>query len=376
VTDTEKLLDFAKDNKIDLTVIGQEAASDAGVVDSFEAAGLTIFGPTKAATRIESSKAFSKDLMKQQKIPTAQYEVFSDAGKALDYLKDARFPLVIKADGLADGKGVVICHDLARARSTIEDMMRNKTLKEAGSVVVIEQFLEGQEISIHVLCDGNKIVLFPPSQDYKQVYDGDKGPNTGGIGAIAPVAWVNDEQMNEVEKKIVQPALAGLRHKNTPFHGCLYPGLMVHNGDINVIEFNARFGDPEAEVYMRLLGSDLFELLDSCARGQLEPSVLKWKPGFAVCVTLCSGGYPGEYEKNLPIKGLEEAEKTDDIIVFHSGTKKSKNGYKTNGGRVLHVTATGDSIKKARSKVYSAIEKIHFEGMHYRHDVGLRNSDK
>ncbi len=375
-TDVGTLLGFAKKNSIDLTIIGQEAASDAGVVDAFQAEGLIVFGPTKAATLIESSKAFSKNLMEKQRIPTARYEVFDDARQALNHLKNIRFPVVIKADGLAEGKGVVICQDETNARSAIKSIMQDMTLKEAGSKVVIEDFLSGQEVSIHALCSDSDVALFPPSQDYKQIFDGDNGPNTGGIGVIAPVPWVTEEQMAEVKKKIVQPALAGLRQATTPFQGCLYPGLMVSNGEMNVIEFNARFGDPEAEVYMRLLESDLFELLDSCARGQLETSKLQWKPGFALCVSLCSKGYPGNYKKNLPITGLNEAEKMDDIVIFHSGTKKDANSYKTNGGRVVHVTATGQSIVETRAKVYAAIKKIHFEGMHYRTDIGLRQAPR
>lgn len=372
VTEVEKLLDFAKKNKIDLTIVGQEAASDAGVVDMFQGAGLTIFGPTKAATRIESSKAFSKDLMSQQQIPTADYKVFMNAEEALDYLTKAKFPLVVKADGLADGKGVVICHNLGLARSVIEDMMRNKTLKEAGSRVVIEQFLDGQEISIHALYDGSSTILFPPSQDYKQVFDSDKGPNTGGIGVIAPVPWLKQELMDEIDRKVIQPALEGLRQKDAPFHGCLYPGLMLKGDEINVIEFNARFGDPEMEVYMRLLDSDLFEVLDGCAQGHLGKVKLKWRPSFAISISLCSAGYPGTFEKDLPITGVEETEKLGDIVIFHSGTIKENSGYKTSGGRVLHVTATAGSIDEVRKKAYFAIKKIHFEGMHYRTDIGLR----
>lgn len=371
-TDVKGLLDFAKKQKIDLTVIGQEAASDAGVVDAFEAAGLVIFGPTKAATLIESSKAFSKGLMKQQNIPTARYEVFNDSTKALDYLKNAKFPLVIKADGLAEGKGVVICQDVPEARIVIRNMMQNKILKEASNRVVIEDFLSGQEISIHALSDGKEIVVFPPSQDYKQIFDGDIGSNTGGIGAIVPVTWVTNAKMQAIEKKVIQPALEGLKQNRTPFHGCLYPGLMMNRDSVNVIEFNARFGDPEAEVYLRLLDCDLFELLDSCARGRLTASKVSWKPGVAVSVALCSAGYPGSYEKSLPIYGLETAEKMADIVIFHSGTKKVAEGYETNGGRVVHITATADSITDARVKVYSAIKKINFEGMHYRTDIGLR----
>ncbi len=374
-TDVKGLLIFAKKNKIDLTVIGQEAASDAGVTDAFEAAGLTIFGPTKAATRIESSKVFSKDLMKRQAIPTARYEVFTEPQKALGYLKSTSFPLVIKANGLAEGKGVIICKNLIQAQVAIKNIMQRKTFGTAGASIVVEKFLEGQEISIHALTDGKTTALFPPSQDYKQIFDGDKGPNTGGIGAIAPVPWVTEEQMAEIEKKVVQPALEGLHQDDTPFQGCLYPGLMVQKGAFNVIEFNARFGDPEAEVYMRLLESDLFELLEATASGQLKGVAPKWKPGFALSVSLCSGGYPGNYSRGLPITGLEEAEKMNDIVLFHSGTKKQRNGYITNGGRVLHVTATGTSVEAVRAKAYAAIKKIHFKGMHYRTDIGLRKAD-
>lgn len=371
-TDVPRLLEFAKNNLVDLAVVGPEATSDAGVVDAFQAAGLTIFGPTQAATRIESSKAFSKDLMRQQQIPTAQYEVFDMVEAALLHLKTATFPLVIKADGLAEGKGVTICHELFEAEVAVRNTMQNKRLKAAGSKVVIEAFLQGQEISIHALSDGATTVLFPPSQDHKQVFDGDKGPNTGGIGAFAPVEWVTNKHMNAIKQKIVQPALTGMRHRGTPFAGCLYPGLMVNNNESMVVEFNARFGDPEAEVYMRLLDSDLFTLLDSCARGKLKRSALQWKSGVAVCVSLCSGGYPGTYDKGMVITGLEEAAKMKDIVIFHSGTIQDEGRYKTDGGRVLHVTATARSIKEARAKAYKAIKKIHFDGMHYRTDIGTR----
>jgi phosphoribosylamine--glycine ligase len=372
-TDTENLLKFAQENKIDLTVIGQEAASEAGVVDAFKKAGLITFGPTKAATRIESSKAFSKDLMAAQKIPTAHYKKFESANEALAYLDNQKFPLVIKASGLAEGKGAVVCESLDQAKQTIDDMMVKKVFKDAGNTVVIEDFLSGQEVSTHALCDGKTAILFPASQDHKQVYDGDKGPNTGGLGVIAPLPWITKEHIKLIEQKIVKPALQGLVDKGSPFTGCLYPGLMIDGDDINVIEFNARFGDPEAEVYMRLLESDLFEILDSCARGQLDASKVIWRAGFAISVALCSGGYPGKYKKGLSILGLEKAERLDDIVIFHAGTTKDETGYKTAGGRVLHVTATGNSIEEARAKVYEAIKLVHFDGMQYRADIGARS---
>lgn len=373
-TDAGRLLEFAKKNSIDLTVIGQEAASDAGVADAFQAAGLTIFGPTQSATRIESSKAFSKDLMIAQHIPTAQYQTFENHEKALDYIKNKVFPLVIKASGLAEGKGAVVCETVEQAAKTIDEMMVQKVFKSAGNSIVIEDFLTGQEVSTHALCDGSNAILFPASQDHKQVFDGDKGPNTGGMGVIAPVTWVNENHMKAVHETIVIPALAGLSEQGAPFSGCLYPGLMINGESINVIEFNARFGDPEAEVYVRFLDSDLFEILDSCARGRLDPSKVSWKPGYAVSVALCSGGYPGKYEKGLPITGLEQADKLEDVAVFHAGTSVDGEEYKTAGGRVLHVTATGNSIDEARTKAYAAVDLINFPGKHFRSDIGLRHS--
>ncbi len=372
-TDTTTLLNFAISKKIDLVVIGQEAASEAGVVDALIDAGLTVFGPTKAAVRIESSKAFSKDLMRDQNIPTANFKNFNDPTKALIYIENHTLPFVIKASGLAEGKGAVVCTSLAQARKTINEIMVKKIFKNAGDIVVIEDFLSGQEISTHALCDGNQAVLFPPSQDHKQVYDGDIGPNTGGMGVIAPVPWVTDAQMDIVRNKIIEPALKGLSDAGSPFKGCIYPGLMIDDKKVNVIEFNARFGDPEAQVYMRLLDADLFEVLTGCANGQLDPSKIKWGGGAAISVALCSGGYPGPYQKGLQITGIEQAEKLEDVVVFQAGTKMINDQLVTNGGRVLHVTATGSSIDDARTKVYKAIKLISFEGMHYRTDIGNRN---
>lgn len=371
--DVDGLLKFAQDKKIDLTVIGQEAASDAGVVDAFQKAGLTIFGSDKAATRIESSKAFSKDLMKSQNIPTASYETFTDAEKAKAYLKEQDYPIVIKASGLAEGKGVTIAENYEHACEVIDEDMVQKRFGDSGNTVVIEQFLKGQELSIHALCDGRNSLIFPTSQDHKQVFDGDKGPNTGGMGVVAPLTWVTDEHMQIVKEKIVQPALKGLKAEGSPFAGCLYPGLMIDGKDVNVIEFNSRFGDPEAETYMRLLDSDLYEILTACAEGNLDPSSVKWKSGVAISVALCSGGYPGNYEKGKHLSGINAAEKQDDIVVFFAGVAADKDNYLvTSGGRVLFVTVLGKDLEDARTKVYKAIEYIKFEGMHFRTDIGVR----
>ncbi len=370
--DVEKLLEFAKNQKIDLTVVGQEAASEAGVVDAFQAAGLTIFGPTKAAVRIESSKAFSKDLMAVQQIPTAEFQNFSEPDQARQYAKSRPLPVVIKADGLATGKGVIIAGSEAEIDSAIDDIMVKKIFGTAGDTVVVEDFLKGQEASLHVLCDGQQSVIFPPSQDHKQIFDGDKGPNTGGVGVYAPVDWLSDRQLADINQQVIQPALKGLKKAGAEFKGCLYPGVMVDDEDIQVLEFNARFGDPEAEVYMRLLDGDLFEILTACAEGRLDPDSVKWHPGFAVSVVMVSGGYPGKYPTGIPITGIDEAEKLDDVVVFHAGTLRKNNQILTAGGRVLNVTARGATLDEALAKAYQAVKLISFEGMHYRTDIGKR----
>jgi len=371
-TDVEALLEFAQKNQIDLTVIGQEAASDAGVVDAFQNAGLAIFGPTKAGTQIESSKAFSKELMQEQNIPTAAFKNFTSPKAAIAYIKDRALPIVIKASGLAEGKGVVIAQTSEEATEAIQHMMVDKVFGESGSTIVIEDFLKGQEVSMHALCDGKTSVLFPASQDHKQVFDGDKGPNTGGMGAFAPVPWVTDQHLQTVKDDIVAPVLKGMEAKQAAFSGCLYPGLMIDGSQVNVVEFNARFGDPEAETYMRLFDGDLYETLLACTQGRLDPSNVTWKSGTAVTVALASAGYPGAYQKGLPITGIEEAESQEDIVVFHAGTVRDESGYKTSGGRVMYVTALGTDIADARRKAYQAIKSIQFEGMQYRTDIGLR----
>lgn len=373
-TDVKSLLSFAKDEGIDLTVIGQEAASEAGVVDAFQAAGLAIFGPTKAAVQIEASKAFSKDLMKKLNVPTADFETFTDPKLAKKYARTRNFPLVIKASGLAEGKGVLIAEGLPQAEAAIEDMMVKKTFKDAGNTVVIEDFLKGQEVSLHALCDGTEAVLFPASQDHKQVFDGDKGPNTGGMGVVAPVSWVTQEHLRFAIERVVRPTINGLKDENALFTGCLYPGLMIDNTEVKVLEFNARFGDPEAETYLRLLESDLYETLLSCTQGKLDPSLVKWRKGTAISVAIASAGYPGSYEKGLPITGIEAAEKVDGVVVLQAGTIQQNGQLLTNGGRVLYVTALGSSVEDARAKAYEAVKLINFKGMHYRTDIGARPS--
>jgi phosphoribosylamine---glycine ligase len=370
--DIPALVQFAQDKHIDLTVVGQEAASDAGAVDEFKKAGLTIFGPTMAATKLESSKAFSKDLMAAEHIPTAEYHTFTDVNEATAYALSRPLPVVVKADGLAAGKGVIICETTDDIRAAIEEIMVKKEFGESGNTIIVEDFLKGQEVSVHALCDGKHAVIFPSSQDHKQVYDGDKGPNTGGMGVIAPVPWVTEAHMDAIREQVVLPALTGMAKKNASFTGCLYPGLMIDGKDMKVLEFNARFGDPEAEVYMRLFDGDLFKVLTACANGDLDPTSVTWKPGFAVSVVLASPGYPDSYPKGLPITGIDKAEKLDDIIIFHAGTKRDGDTILTAGGRVLNVTATGATLEEALDKAYAAVKVIHFDGMHYRTDIGRR----
>jgi phosphoribosylamine--glycine ligase len=281
---------------------------------------------------------------------------------------------VVKASGLALGKGVFICHTVEESENAIRAIMIDSTYGDAGYTIVIEDYLEGAEVSIHALCDGTRSVIFPATQDHKQVFDDDQGPNTGGMGVIGPVAWITEQHMQTIQTKIVEPALHGLQQNGEPFAGCLYPGIMVTHDGPKVLEYNARFGDPETQVYMLLLEADLYEVLLACATGQLDPGKVSWKPGFAACVVLASGGYPANYQKDLPITGLDEAAAMEGVIVFHAGTTKDVRGYKTAGGRVLNVTAIGDTLDQALERAYAAVKKIDFEGMQYRTDIGRRSA--
>jgi len=372
-TDILALLKFAQSSKVDLTVVGPDDPLAMGVVDEFRSAGLPIFGPTKAAAQIEASKAFAKDLMTRQQVPTAKFRSFSDYAKAKDYLKTQKLPLVIKADGLALGKGVFICKNTQEAESALADIMLKKRFGATGGQVVIEELVTGQEISIHALCDGTSTAIFPTAQDHKPIGEGNTGPNTGGMGAIAPVPWVAPEMVKQMTEGTIDPVLKGLTKNNTPYTGCLYPGLMVSpNGNFNVLEYNARFGDPETQVYMRLLDSDLYEILHACIDGTLDQVDIKWHSGFAVTVVLASGGYPGEYHKGLPISGLEVASQLPGIELFHAGTSMKNDSCISSGGRVLNVTATGETLKQALDRTYEAVGQIQFENMYYRLDIGAK----
>ncbi len=369
--DIEKLAQFAQDESIDLTVVGVDDALAAGVVDVFRARGLRIFGPDKSAAQIESSKSFAKELMKKLSIPTAEFKVFHSYDKALDYVSKQEFPLVLKASGLALGKGVAICTTLKEAKDWLENVMLKQIFGKSGSTVVIEEFLSGYELSVHAICDGKSFELFPISQDNKAIYDGDKGPNTGGMGSVAPVDTLKEEDLDFIKQRIVKPIVDTFAEQSHPFIGCLYPGLIVTKRGIKVIEYNARFGDPECQTYMRLLESDLFDLLWSCTEGGLTGSRLAWRDGYGICVTLASAGYPVNTTTGVPIDGLDQANNLDNIVVFHAGTMSQKATLLTSGGRVLSATAYAESIGKAREEAYRAIKTITFSGMQYRTDIGL-----
>ena len=375
VMEFEKLAAFAEEKKIGLTIVGPDDPLGAGIVDVFKARALRVFGPSKAAAQIESSKAFAKQLMREAAIPTAEFEVFTEYTKALNYAWAKGGPIVVKASGLALGKGVYVCRTTAEAEQALKEIMLDKQFGESGSEVVVEEFLDGQEISIHALCDGKNFVLFPPSQDHKQIGEGDTGPNTGGMGVIVPVPWVASDMMKEIGEKIVRPTLEALAKRGAPFTGILYPGLKITSKGPKVLEFNARFGQPECEAYMRLLKTDLLDLCDAAIDGNVGDLNIEWNPGFAANIVLASGGYPGSYKKGLPITGIEEAEKIPGVVVFHTGTKileASPLGLVTNGGRVLAVTAVGDTLKEALDRAYAAADKIHFEGKYLRRDIGAK----
>lgn len=372
-TDIGGLLQFAQKNGIDLTIVGPDDPLALGVVNLFQSKGLKIWGPTKAAAKVEWSKSFAKELMTKADVPTAKYQTFSDYNLAWAYVQKQGAPIVIKASGLALGKGVTVCQTIDEAQEALRDVMINKIHGDAGKEVVIEELLEGQEFSTHAFSDGNSFKLLPPSQDHKRAHDGDQGPNTGGMGTIAPLPWVNADDMHEVQNKIVYRALAELKNQKTPFAGLLYPGLMMTKDGPKVIEFNARFGDPETQSYMRLLKTDLYDILQASVEQKLDTIDIEWHSGYACCIVLASGGYPGKYEKGKIITGIEEAEKLQDIVVFHAGTKIDDGQLITNGGRVLGLTAIDDSLQAALNRAYAAAKLIHFDGMQYRADIGKKS---
>jgi len=373
--DLETLVRFAKENRIDLTVVGPDDPLAAGIVDLFAAEKLRAFGPTKSAARIEASKIFAKELMQSQKIPTAEARTFSDSSAALHYCERLKFPVVIKADGLALGKGVIIAADPAAARSAIDEMMNQRRFGDAGRRIVIENFLRGTECSLHALVDGSNYRLLQSARDHKRALDGDQGPNTGGMGAFSPANNWNKELQSKFETEIMQPLLRGLLEQEITFHGLLYPGLIMTSDGARVLEFNCRFGDPETQALLPRMKSDLLPLLEATIDGNLSKCAIEWDKRATVTIVLASGGYPGKYETGKTISGLDDAAKVEDVQIFHAGTKRANSEVKTAGGRVLAVTALGSTLKAARARAYEAVSRIHFENCHYRRDIALGVTD-
>ena len=370
-TDLDGLIRFAKENRVDLTVVGPDDPLAGGIVDLFAAEKLRAFGPTKSAARIEASKIFAKELMRAQEIPTAEARTFSDSSEALRYCERAKFPVVIKADGLALGKGVTIAADAVTAQSTIDEMMNQRRFGDAGRCIVIEEFLRGTECSLHALVDGESYLLLQSARDHKRALDGDQGPNTGGMGAFSPADNWNNKLQSQFETKIMQPLLRGLLQEGIKFRGLLYPGLIITSESPRVLEFNCRFGDPETQVLLPRMRSDLWPLLEATIDGTIDKCAIEWDTRAAVTVVLASAGYPGKYETGKSISGLEEAAKLQDVQIFHAGTKRDAGKIKTAGGRVLAVTALGSTIEDARERAYEAVSRIHFENCHYRRDIAL-----
>ena len=368
----EKIAEFALNEKIDLTVVGPEVYLAEGIVDVFKEKGLRIFGPTQKAAQIEASKAFAKDLMQKYNIPTAYYKVCENINDAKEYIKEKSAPIVIKADGLAAGKGVVVAMTEKEAIDAVDWIMAGDELGSSGARVVIEEYLEGEEATILTFVDGETIVPMMPSQDHKRVFDEDKGPNTGGMGTYAPAPVADENVQKECLEKVLKPIVAAMQKEGCPYVGCLYAGLMITNDGIKVIEFNARFGDPETQVVLPLLDSDIVEIMIACADGKLKDKEVLWKDAAAVCVVMASKGYPGKYDKNVKIKGIADAEKIDGVMVFHAGTDFDGVDFVTTGGRVLGVTACDGTIAKARDRAYEAIKEISFDGAHYRNDIAWR----
>jgi len=367
------LIKFGKANAVSLAVIGPEAPLAAGIADAFRADGIACFGPSQAAARLESSKAFAKAFMARHGIPTARAAVFRDLDAALKHLNSLDYPVVIKASGLAAGKGVILPGTRAEAETVLRQMLLEKTFGAAGDEVLIEERIVGPEASVLAFSDGERLAIMPVAQDHKRVGDGDTGPNTGGMGAYAPAPVVTPELLAQIGETILEPAIRGMAAEGAPFAGVLYAGLMLTRDGPRVIEFNCRFGDPETQVILPLLDCDFAQILSACAAGRLDPATVKWREGSAVAVVAASGGYPGDYRKGRAISGLAEAAAQPDTLVFHAGTKAGPSGSTlTDGGRVLSVTGLGVTFAQARARAYAGIQKISFQDMHYRRDIGAK----
>jgi phosphoribosylamine---glycine ligase len=369
----DQLLQFAEENEIGLTVVGPEQPLVMGIVDRFQEKGLRIFGPSARAAELEGSKAFSKNIMKKYGLLTAEYEIFTSHEKARKYFDEETGPIVVKASGLAAGKGVILCQNAQEGRDAVDTIMKDKSFGEAGDEVVIEEFLEGPEVSVLAFTDGNTVLLMDSAQDHKAALDGDKGPNTGGMGAYSPAPVFTDILRQKVRDKIMFPLVRAMKAEGRPYKGILYAGLMLTKHGPKILEFNARFGDPETQPLLVRMESDIVPLFEACVDGTLDQCDLQWKQESSVCVVMAAKGYPGSYEKGKEIFELDEAGALPDVVVFHAGTKLEDGKVLTNGGRVLGVTATGPDTASAIAKAYEAVSKIKWDGIHYRTDIGARD---
>jgi phosphoribosylamine--glycine ligase len=370
LAELDQLLNFAQRESIDLTVVGPDDVLAAGVVDLFENAGLRIFGPCQEAALLESSKSFAKRFMVRHGIPTARFSEFESSADAKAALDTIGFPLAVKADGLALGKGVIIAHDRGEAETAIDDMIERGRFGDAGRKIVIEEFLSGIEVSVHALVDGHSYLLFPTAQDHKQLYDGNRGPNTGGMGTFSPSQRLDATLLQEIREQILDPFVRGIQKDHLRFRGLLFPGLMLTKDGPRVLEFNCRFGDPETQVLLPRLKSDIVDLLEATISERLNTVTAEWDTGSAVCVVMASGGYPAKYKTGKTIVGLADANQMDGVIVFHAGTQTGENRILTAGGRVLGVTAVGDTLMAAKRRAYDAVDKIEFDGSYFRRDIG------
>jgi len=374
LSDSDEIIKFCKDHRIDLVFIGPEKPLVDGLADTLRENSLLVFGPNKKAARIEGNKEFSKNLMREYNIPTAEFKSFSKSeyDSALQYLSNGNFPIVLKASGLAAGKGVIIANDLNEAKSALDDMMVTSVFGSAGDIIVIEEFLEGEELSIFAVTDGNEYVVLPASQDHKRIGEGDKGKNTGGMGAYAPLGFMSQDLMDEIENKVIIPTLKGLSEKNSKFNGCLYCGLIKTEEGVKVIEFNCRFGDPEIQAVIQLLNGNFFDLIYSTACGKVRKDAVKYTGGSSMCVVAASGGYPEIYEKGFQIEGLPL--NSNELKIIHAGTEKKDNRILTSGGRVLNIVAISsqNNLKHCKTIAYNALSKIKFNGIYFRNDIGFR----
>jgi phosphoribosylamine--glycine ligase len=371
VDDLPGLQAFAKDHAIDLTIVGPELPLSLGIADEFRKAKLRIFGPTRNAARIESSKSFAKELMIRENIPTAASRTFDRVDAAITWLETCDMPIVVKADGLAQGKGVIICATTVEAQEAVKSMLNDQRFGEAGARVVLEEFLEGEELTVMAFADGRTVIPMIPAQDHKRIGEGDTGPNTGGMGAYAPAPLATPELQQRIVEEVLQPAVTGLSRMGSPFYGVLYAGLMVKDGKPYALEFNARFGDPETQVVLPLLQTDVLDIIEAVVEHRLDQLQVAWHDQAAVCVVLTSEGYPGSYKTGFPITGFPE-QPSQSVVVFHAGTCQSEQSILTNGGRVLGVTAVADTINNAQRQAYTALAPIEFTGRYYRSDIAHR----